>query len=210
MTDPILLITHKLHQQQQPEEEEDEGHRGVPSDHTTILPRHRSPQMSVLVRQLPPYARKRLLVTFALLSALLLGFSLASYKYPTFDPIQTLKTSTTTLFTSSSSLSRFLVQPHHLPPPDEPGSGYSITPQRKVPPILHYVFGMSSDFGGTPFGFLQYLAVVSAIEKLRPQRIIFWHLYRPETWWFSKVQELAQRRGVAFEVTKAREVHEVL
>lgn len=57
----------------------------------------------------------------------------------------------------------------------------------KIPFIVHFIFGMSEDFGGRPFGFLQYVAFKSARERMRRSQIYLHYTYRPaegtNKWW---------------------------
>lgn len=71
-----------------------------------------------------------------------------------------------------------------------------------VPNVLHYVFGLSSDFGGKPFGFLQFLAATSAIHVLKPTTIYLHHLYEPTGWYWDQVKD-------HFTLVKVRDVTEI-
>lgn len=73
----------------------------------------------------------------------------------------------------------------------------------KVPHILHYIFGLSSDFGGKPFGFVQYLAISSAIQTLSPDTVIYFHhIYEPTGWYWDQVKP-------RLTLVKTRDVKEV-
>lgn len=104
----------------------------------------------------------------------------------------------------------FYVSPAALPGPPSPPTGFSATPERKIPPIVHYVFGMKEDFGGKPFGFIQFVAINSMLENIKPEKVMFHHIYEPSGWWWNKIKEYADKKGVKWEMTKAREVDEIL
>lgn len=61
---------------------------------------------------------------------------------------------------------------------------------RKVPPYVHYVFGLSPDFGGKPFGFIQYAALQSAVQILHPEKVLFHYLHEPQGWWWDRAKEV--------------------
>ena len=104
----------------------------------------------------------------------------------------------------------FYVDPSKLPAPPNPPPEYTITPQRKIPPIIHYIFGMTKDFGGKPFSFVQFVTINSAISNIKPDKIIFWYIHEPQGWWYNKIQEYAAKKGVMWESKVAREVDEIL
>lgn len=57
-----------------------------------------------------------------------------------------------------------------------------------IPNILHFVFGMKPDFGGKPFNMVHYLAVRSAAELNRPDRMYLHYQYEPGGEWFEKAR----------------------
>lgn len=57
-----------------------------------------------------------------------------------------------------------------------------------IPNIIHFVFGLSEDFGGRPFSFIHYLAVKSACDCNKPDRIYLHHAYEPEGEWWDKAR----------------------
>lgn len=48
-----------------------------------------------------------------------------------------------------------------------------------VPNIIHFIFGLSKDFGGKPFSFSHYMAIKSAMIVNNPSDIIFHYQYEP-------------------------------
>jgi len=53
-----------------------------------------------------------------------------------------------------------------------------------VPNIFHFIFGLAPDFGGKPFSLMNYLAIKSAYEINKPDRIFFYYKHLPEgVWW---------------------------
>jgi len=57
-----------------------------------------------------------------------------------------------------------------------------------IPNIFHFVYGLSSDFGGKPFSFVHYLAIESARRLNKPDKIFFVCEYEPESEWFEKLR----------------------
>lgn len=57
-----------------------------------------------------------------------------------------------------------------------------------IPNIIHFVFGLSPDFGGKPFSFVHFLAVKAAYECNRPERIFFHYCYEPDGEWWHKAR----------------------
>jgi len=53
-----------------------------------------------------------------------------------------------------------------------------------IPKVLHYCFGMSSDFGGKPWSLVHYVCLRSAIERIRPTDVFFYCEFEPTgPWW---------------------------
>ncbi|EFP80669.2 uncharacterized protein PGTG_06625 [Puccinia graminis f. sp. tritici CRL 75-36-700-3] len=110
----------------------------------------------------------------------------------------------------------FLVNLASSPPsPAPPAQDHSLQVGRskdKIPSIVHYVFGMAPDFGGkvvlnlisTPFGFIHYASIQSAVQILRPKEIHFHYHYEPTGWWFERAQEID-----GFKLVKERDVSEI-
>jgi hypothetical protein len=42
----------------------------------------------------------------------------------------------------------------------------------RIPKILHYVFGMDYDFGGKPWSLVHHVCLRSAIERIKPERVL--------------------------------------
>ena len=57
-----------------------------------------------------------------------------------------------------------------------------------VPPLLHFVFGLSHDFGGKPFGLAHHLVIKSAIKKLSPFRTYLYYAHEPSGEWWEVTQ----------------------
>jgi|SaaInlStandDraft_6_1057023.scaffolds.fasta_scaffold10832_2 hypothetical protein len=60
---------------------------------------------------------------------------------------------------------------------------------QQIPNIVHFIFGLKKDFGGKPFGILQYLSVVSAAKRIKPDAIYFYYAYEPQGEWWDRVKE---------------------
>jgi hypothetical protein len=48
-----------------------------------------------------------------------------------------------------------------------------------IPNVLHFIFGLSENFGGKPFSFSHYIAIRSAIIVNKPDDVIFHYEYEP-------------------------------
>ena len=59
-----------------------------------------------------------------------------------------------------------------------------------IPNIVHFCFGFSKDFGKKGFSFVHYLAVRTAHEVNRPERINFFYKYEPSGEWWEKSKPL--------------------
>jgi hypothetical protein len=54
----------------------------------------------------------------------------------------------------------------------------------RIPRIVHYVYGLSADFGGKPWSLVHYACVKSAIRWIRPDAIHFHYQFEPSgPWW---------------------------
>ena len=157
-----------------------------------LTTRHRaSRSLRSLFSSSPPKAQRRAIASFLVLLVFLLGrwYGIAR---------------------NSPSLPRFYIEPSTLPAPPSPPPEFVVTPQRKIPPIIHYIFGMTKDFGGKPFSFVQFVAMNSALTNIKPDKVIMWHRYEPTGWWYDKIQEYAANKGIKWESKIAREVDEIL
>ena len=59
----------------------------------------------------------------------------------------------------------------------------------KIPNILHFVFGLSEDFGGKPWGLCHYLSVKSAIKLNKPEKAYLYYKYKPTGKWFEMIED---------------------
>ena len=54
----------------------------------------------------------------------------------------------------------------------------------RIPKILHYIFGMASDFGGKPWSLVHHVCLKSAVERIAPERVYFYYEFEPTgPWW---------------------------
>ena len=58
-----------------------------------------------------------------------------------------------------------------------------------VPNVIHFVYGLVPSFGGKPFMLFHYLAIKSAYEVNRPDKIYFVCAYEPASEWFEKAKQ---------------------
>jgi hypothetical protein len=61
---------------------------------------------------------------------------------------------------------------------------------RRVPKILHYTFGMKSDFGGKPWSLVHHVCLKSAVERIAPRETFFYFEYEPTGPWWELSREL--------------------
>lgn len=66
----------------------------------------------------------------------------------------------------------------------------------EVPRILHFVFGLSSDFGGKPFGLVHHLVIKAALRSVSPTVAYFHHAHTPSGTWWDRTQPLVALRRV--------------
>jgi Glycosyltransferase sugar-binding region containing DXD motif len=60
----------------------------------------------------------------------------------------------------------------------------------RVPKILHYTFGMASDFGGKPWSLVHHVCLKSAVERIAPEQIFFYYEFEPSGPWWELSREL--------------------
>jgi len=61
---------------------------------------------------------------------------------------------------------------------------------------LHYVFGMTPNFGGKPWSYIHYLAIHSAHVVNRPDHIYFWYHHEPRGEWWEKTKPLVTLKKI--------------
>ena len=86
---------------------------------------------------------------------------------------------------------------------------------RRIPPYLHYVFGLSQD---SPFSFIHFLCLSSGLKILNPEVLFFHHHFESTGgfWWEEFVRVLAQhnsrmetKRQTRLEMVRQRDVTQV-
>jgi hypothetical protein len=60
----------------------------------------------------------------------------------------------------------------------------------RIPKILHYVFGMASDFGGKPWSLVHHVCLKSAVERIKPDQVFLYYEYEPTGPWWKLSQSL--------------------
>ena len=63
-----------------------------------------------------------------------------------------------------------------------------------IPQKVHYVFGMTRDFGGKPFSLIHYLSIRSAFTHLSPSKIYVHFLHEPTGLYWDLAQPMITRR----------------
>ena len=72
----------------------------------------------------------------------------------------------------------------------------------RIPNIVHYIFGMAPDFGGKPWSLMHHVCLMSAVERLKPARVLFHYEYEPSgPWW-----DLSRKLVTLMPMTAPREV----
>jgi hypothetical protein len=72
----------------------------------------------------------------------------------------------------------------------------------RIPKILHYTFGLASDFGGQPWSLVHHVCLKSATERIRPEQVFFYYEHEPVgPWW-----DLSRNLVTAVEITAPREI----
>jgi hypothetical protein len=72
----------------------------------------------------------------------------------------------------------------------------------RIPRILHYTFGLSPDFGGKPWSLVHHVCLVSAVERLKPEKAFLYHEYEPVgPWW-----ELSKALVTPIKIDAPREI----
>ncbi|KAG0146534.1 hypothetical protein CROQUDRAFT_671048 [Cronartium quercuum f. sp. fusiforme G11] len=162
------------------------------SCHSPPLPPYNKPSINLL--PLPNHTRlphSKLIVCFSIAIIFYLGYITGSANLKQVSKSVGFN-NIINRYQSESNQIPFLVNlPHHQQ-------------HTKIPRYLHYVFGMSPDFGGKPFGFIHFAALQSALQILRPEKIFIHYAYLPTGWWFERVLEIEQVKLV-----KVRDVTEI-
>jgi SAM-dependent methyltransferase len=60
----------------------------------------------------------------------------------------------------------------------------------RIPKLLHYTFGFASDFGGKPWSLIHHVCLKSAVERIRPERVLFYYEFEPTGPWWALSREL--------------------
>lgn len=60
----------------------------------------------------------------------------------------------------------------------------------RIPNRIHFIFGLQPDFGGKPFSFVHYLAILSAVIVNRPEECVLHYRYAPTGFWWEQAKPL--------------------
>ena len=87
-------------------------------------------------------------------------------------------------------------------PPTEVGQRFPISPAGpartgRVPRLVHFIFGLSANFGGKPFGLVHHLVVKAAIRSVEPSSTYFYYCHEPTGEWWKRTKPLLTLRHVA-------------
>lgn len=64
-----------------------------------------------------------------------------------------------------------------------------------IPYIIHYVFGMTKDFGGKPWSFIHYLCAKQCYE-VNKSKMLFWYEHEPTGFWWQMSKGFFQLRQI--------------
>jgi Glycosyltransferase sugar-binding region containing DXD motif len=65
-----------------------------------------------------------------------------------------------------------------------------------IPNRIHFIFGLEPSFGGKPFSFVHYLAILSAQIANRPDEIVLHHAHEPDGEWWERAKPLVRLNRV--------------
>jgi hypothetical protein len=71
-----------------------------------------------------------------------------------------------------------------------------------IPKILHLCFGLSPDFGNMPWSLMNHVCTMSAVERLKPDRVRFYYEFEPSGPWWAQTKPYVE----CVKVTAPREV----
>lgn len=77
-----------------------------------------------------------------------------------------------------------------------------LTAAMSIPKIMHYCFGLAEDFGGKPWSLTHYVCLKSAIEKIKPESVLFYFEHEPHGEWWSLTEPLITK----IKITAPREI----
>lgn len=87
---------------------------------------------------------------------------------------------------------------------------FAPTEDRKIPPYVHYVFGLSPPSPANEFNFIHYLCLTSALVELNPQIVYFHYRFEPTSWYWSRFKlEVERSETTRLEMVQERDVTEV-
>ena len=58
-----------------------------------------------------------------------------------------------------------------------------------IPKLVHFIFGLSPDFGKRRFSYIHYLAIITAWKQLLPELIYFHYEFEPSGQWWEKAKQ---------------------
>lgn len=87
---------------------------------------------------------------------------------------------------------------------------FAPTEARKIPPYVHYVFGLAPPSPQNEFNFIHYLCLTSALVELKPQTVYFHYRFEPTSWYWSRFKlEIERSESTRLEMVQERDVTEV-
>lgn len=101
--------------------------------------------------------------------------------------------------------------PFHHPLAGPVGNtSFSPTPDRQIPPYVHYVFGLAHPSPKSDFNFIHYLCLTSALVVLKPEKIVFHYVHQPTSWYWQRFKlEVERHEATRLEMVRERDVTEV-
>ena len=72
----------------------------------------------------------------------------------------------------------------------------AVLPAARIPRVVHFIFGLSADFGGKPFGLVHHVVIKAAIHAIKPDVVYFHHAHEPRGEWWDQTRPLLALRRV--------------
>ena len=61
-----------------------------------------------------------------------------------------------------------------------------------IPKIVHFVFGLDENFGGKPFNLIHKIAIKSAIDIIKPNKVFLYNKYEPNSLYWEEIKSLVE------------------
>ena len=72
----------------------------------------------------------------------------------------------------------------------------AVLPAARIPRVVHFIFGLSADFGGKPFALVHHVVIKAAIHAIKPDVVYFHHAHEPRGEWWDQTRPLLALRRI--------------